>query len=109
MKIFVRGAAAVFFFEVIALRIAGFPLDYQPSKRRSRLGSVASVVRGRTMENKWYVTPKGFDNCCHPSLLRPSRRPAHAWASWLRYSVGDCPMIFLNTRLKCVSDWKPTS
>ena len=26
-----------------------------------------------------------------------------------RYSVGDWPRIFLNTRLKCVKDWKPTS
>src|SRR6185295_15194775 len=33
----------------------------------------------------------------------------HAVGSCPRYSVGDCPRIFLNTRLKCVSDWKPTS
>jgi len=26
-----------------------------------------------------------------------------------RYSVGDWPTIFLKTRLKWVSDWKPTS
>jgi len=26
-----------------------------------------------------------------------------------RYCVGDWPRIFLNTRLKCVSDWNPTS
>ena len=33
----------------------------------------------------------------------------YADVSWHRYSVGDCPMTFLNTRLKWVSDWKPTS
>jgi hypothetical protein len=29
--------------------------------------------------------------------------------NWARYCVGDWPRIFLNTRLKCVSDWNPTS
>lgn len=29
--------------------------------------------------------------------------------SWLRYCEGDWPVIRLNTRLKWVSDWKPTS
>ena len=34
----------------------------------------------------------------------PARPPAHASASRLRYSVGESPVIFLKTRLKCVSD-----
>jgi hypothetical protein len=30
-----------------------------------------------------------------------------AFGKCLRYSVGDSPMTFLKTRLKCVSDWNP--
>ena len=30
-------------------------------------------------------------------------------SNWARYSVGDWPRILLKTRLKWVSDWKPTS
>lgn len=29
--------------------------------------------------------------------------------SFWRYSVGDCPASLRKTRLKCVSDWNPTS
>jgi len=39
----------------------------------------------------------------------PTLRSVQRASNWARYSVGDWPSSFLKTRLKCVSDWNPTS
>jgi hypothetical protein len=39
----------------------------------------------------------------------PTLRSAQRASNCARYSVGDWPSSFLKTRLKCVSDWNPTS
>ncbi len=46
--------------------------------------------------------------CIHRSAALPRHRQ-RVPKSCARYSVGDWPRIFLNTRLKWVSDWNPTS
>src|SRR5258708_28864714 len=42
-------------------------------------------------------------------VFRCSQDQPRVPSNCTRYSVGDCPRIFLNTRLKCVKDWNPTS
>ena len=42
-------------------------------------------------------------------VLRRDHRALAASGRVARNSVGDSPTSFLNTRLKCVSDWNPTS
>src|ERR1043166_365450 len=44
-----------------------------------------------------------------PSSPDSDRQFVYARTRCRRYSVGDWPMIFLNTRIKWVRDWKPTS
>ena len=59
--------------------------------------------------------PFRFGNNPRPPTLRFPPRRTSQWgqrsdpSNCARYSVGDWPRIFLNTRLKWVSDWKPTS
>jgi hypothetical protein len=46
------------------------------------------------------------------AVARPSRMGSEAGyieGSRIRYLVGDTPTMRLNTRLKWVKDWKPTS
>jgi hypothetical protein len=57
---------------------------------------------------------KRFRPCCTqggPRLERAKHPliPYLVPSNCARYCVGDWPRIFLNTRLKCVNDWNPTS
>lgn len=69
------------------------------------------------MLKKCFPLPIRVDSC--PSVViialfllkldTEQDRAQTAFGNWVRYSVGDCPTIFLKMRLKWVRDWKPTS
>lgn len=80
------------------------------SEPQARLRRVSgSTIKGRQMR-PGSLAAKGQRRNKQAGRERRTLGWAQLFPSnWARYSVGDCPRIFLKTRLKWVRDWKPTS